>query len=162
MHASVASWFRHEVACRGLADKDALEVASYATDDAPVRNSFTGRYIGVDRRPGPNVDMVAEAANLPFPDCEFDVVACTEMLEHDDAPWLSLVEIRRVLKPNGVLLLTARGFDDRGCYPVHDHPVDYWRFHLSLVPVLLRNCGYHDIVVTVDPEAPGFFASALA
>ncbi|MFH1502746.1 MAG: class I SAM-dependent methyltransferase [Candidatus Eisenbacteria bacterium] len=41
---------------------------------------------------------------LPFPDASFDVVACTEVLEHLRFPALALAEIRRVLKPDGRLV----------------------------------------------------------
>jgi SAM-dependent methyltransferase len=164
MHASVAEFIRRQVAELDLAGRSTLEVASFAESAAPAhcptRACFHGAFVGVDRRAGPNVDHVAEAADLPFADDAFQVVVCTEMLEHDDAPWRSLDEMHRVLAPGGTLLLTARGFDERGCYPVHDHPVDYWRFSPTVVPVLLAAARFVGITVEVDPEAPGFFAVA--
>jgi ubiquinone/menaquinone biosynthesis C-methylase UbiE len=42
--------------------------------------------------------------SLPFPDASFDVVACTEVLEHLRFPSNALAEIRRVLKPDGRLV----------------------------------------------------------
>jgi SAM-dependent methyltransferase len=50
---------------------------------------------------------------LPFADAVFDVVFCTEVIEHVKAPVRCLAEIRRVLKPDGRLVLTvpnATGF----------------------------------------------------
>ncbi|MBN1586483.1 MAG: class I SAM-dependent methyltransferase [Candidatus Omnitrophica bacterium] len=44
---------------------------------------------------------------LPLSDAEFDLVWCTELLEHVANPTALLTEIRRVLKPGGRLLLTT-------------------------------------------------------
>ena len=41
---------------------------------------------------------------LPFPDSSFDVVVCTEVLEHLRFPATALAEIRRVLRPTGRLV----------------------------------------------------------
>lgn len=165
MHGSVSAWVAEQVSANGLAAKNTLEVASFAQSDlpehCPTRHLFTGPFIGVDKRPGPNVDRVADASDLPFADSTFDVVVCTEMLEHDLYPWGSVREMARVLSPGGCLILTARGFDDRGCYPVHDHPVDYWRFTPGAVFAMLDVAGLVGITTMIDPECPGVFATAL-
>lgn len=75
-------------------------------------------------REGPNVDVVANSHQLPFPQETFDTVVCVEMLEHDDAPWLTAAESIRVLKPGGRLIACAPGIS----FPRHDFPCDYWRF----------------------------------
>ncbi len=48
-----------------------------------------------------------DAENLTFKDETFDLVICSEVLEHLLAPQDALAEIRRVLKKNGVLILTT-------------------------------------------------------
>ena len=45
--------------------------------------------------------------NLPFDDDIFDVVVCSEVIEHLFNPIEALEEIRRVLKPEGSLVLTT-------------------------------------------------------
>jgi len=45
-----------------------------------------------------------DAENMPFPDSCFSTVICTEFLEHQLDSRKSLSEIKRVLKPNGILI----------------------------------------------------------
>lgn len=57
-------------------------------------------------RLGLNADfLVADAAELPFPDASFDVAVSTLALHHMERPEQALQEIRRVLAPGGSLLL---------------------------------------------------------
>ncbi|HEX6993900.1 MAG TPA: class I SAM-dependent methyltransferase [Gammaproteobacteria bacterium] len=48
-----------------------------------------------------------EAGRLPFPDARFDVAVAVELLEHIEAHEALFAEVRRVLRPNGVLLITT-------------------------------------------------------
>lgn len=47
-----------------------------------------------------------EAEGAPFPDASFDCVICNQVLEHVPEPRPVLVDIHRLLRPGGVLLLT--------------------------------------------------------
>lgn len=42
---------------------------------------------------------------LPFPDDSFDIVACTETIEHLDSPYHMVSEVKRVLTHDGIFLL---------------------------------------------------------
>ena len=59
------------------------------------------------RAPGLDLRLWAEGEPLPLGDGSVDVVWAGEVIEHvaDVAPWLS--EVRRVLRPRGMLLLTT-------------------------------------------------------
>jgi SAM-dependent methyltransferase len=46
-------------------------------------------------------------SRLPFADAEFDLVTSTDVIEHLTDPHRHLIEIRRVLRPGGTLLLTT-------------------------------------------------------
>ena len=50
--------------------------------------------------------LVADANTLPFPDNSFDLVFCSEVLEHTGDYQRGLSEICRVLRPQGHLLLS--------------------------------------------------------
>lgn len=70
-----------------------------------------------------------------FESDSFDIVASNAMLEHDRRFWRSVSEMRRVLRPGGMLFIGVPGFvpltfDDGTAtttYRFHGH-ADYWRF----------------------------------
>lgn len=49
----------------------------------------------------------ASIYELPYPDKSFDVIICTEVLEHLTDDIGALKELKRVLKPNGVMLISV-------------------------------------------------------
>ena len=53
------------------------------------------------------IDYVSDILSIPVADESFDVIVCTEVLEHVPEPILALQEFSRILKPGGKLLLTA-------------------------------------------------------
>jgi len=55
--------------------------------------------------------LVADGAALPFADHSFDLVFCNLMLQWEDDPRPTLAELRRVLTPRGLLLLSSFGPD---------------------------------------------------
>jgi SAM-dependent methyltransferase len=66
----------------------------------------------------------------------FDLVVCSATLEHDKRFWRSVAEMRRVLRPGGLLIISVPGYvkdpeNDRGrstaTYRVH-YRFDYYRF----------------------------------
>lgn len=74
----------------------------YRTQDVSLLHADQLRYGGYGQ-----IDYVGDATAIPSPDREFDVVLCTEMLEHHPEPIRVVKELARILKPGGVLLLTA-------------------------------------------------------
>lgn len=150
-------YVRGKVERYAIGDKKTLEVGS-RNYNGTVRSLFSGEYIGVDMEDGADVDLVARADALPFPDESFDVVITTEMLEHDPFFWLSLPEMARVLRPEGFLLLTTRGIN----FHLHGYPDDYWRFTESAIDHLFQTAGLQTIEVVPDwyPDHSGVFGLA--
>ncbi len=54
-----------------------------------------------------HIDHASDITKIPVPDGAFDVVLCTEVLEHVPEPIAALEEMVRVLRPGGRILLTA-------------------------------------------------------
>jgi len=50
---------------------------------------------------------VGDVLALPFPDSRFDIVLCTEVIEHTPQPGTAIDELARVLRPGGTLVLTT-------------------------------------------------------
>lgn len=84
-------------------------------------------------------DKYADILSLPFEDNSQDVYICVSVLEHVFNWQQALSEIKRTLKPGGVLILVIPF-----AYPFHDE-VDYWRFAKSTYSEILADYHY-DIV----------------
>lgn len=90
------------------------------------------RYDVVDVAPGPHVTIVADLQSCPqIASHSYDVIVCTQVLEHIANPFLAAAELDRILKPGGHLLLTVPA-----AYPYHAIPRDYWRFTRDSLQVL--------------------------
>lgn len=53
------------------------------------------------------LDYVSDIESIPVEDNSFDVILCTEVLEHVPEPIQAIKEISRILKPQGLLIMTA-------------------------------------------------------
>ena len=53
------------------------------------------------------IDFVSDILNIPVPDKSYDVILCTEVIEHIPDPISAIKEISRILKTDGTLLITA-------------------------------------------------------
>lgn len=106
-----------------------LDVGS---QNGPYAALFPNR-IALDICRGNGVQVLGDAQALAFRDAAFDVVLCTEVLEHLPEPQRAIDEMWRVLKAGGTLLLTTRFL-----FPIHDAPHDYFRFTKYGLRHLLR------------------------
>ncbi len=110
----------------------AARVLDLGCGQGPYARHFPGR-IGCDIKASPAVHVVADAHATPFRAGTFEVVLCSEVLEHLREPERAIAEMYRVLRPSGKLVLTTRFL-----YPIHDNPHDYWRFTRGSLVHLLR------------------------
>ncbi len=107
---------------------DVLEVGAYNVNGT-IRDAFepgSRSYIGVDFAAGPCVDRVMNAEQLDqhFAPASFDTVLCCECLEHCVKPWIVVEQMRRLLKPKGLMFISTPTFG----FGLHRYPVDCYRF----------------------------------
>ena len=76
----------------------------------PSRASFNAS----DRAAAKADFVCGDLRALPFDDASFDLVVCFEAVEHVEDSGRALDELRRVLRPNGVLAVSS---PNRGVYP---------------------------------------------
>ena len=94
-------------------------------------------YTKMDVEPGKNVDVVGKIEKIPFTDETFDSIVCTQVLGDVYNLHEAFDEMYRVLKPNGIILLTESLFD-----PLHDEPHDFFRFTKHSLKRLAEDAGF--------------------
>ncbi|MBA4418281.1 MAG: methyltransferase type 11 [Syntrophus sp. (in: bacteria)] len=91
---------------------------------ADLRPFFPGReYVGCDMRKGPGVDKVLNLHSIDQPSGSVGTVISLDTLEHVEFPHRAMEEIHRILKPDGIAVISSV-LDFR----IHATPNDYWRF----------------------------------
>lgn len=145
----------------GLDVARVLELGAYIVNGS-VRPLFAGcGYVGVDTRPGPGVDIVADAETFDGGGA-YDCVVTTEMLEHTPNPAAVIAAARRSLAPGGWLILTAAGperaphsCDGGPVVPAHEH-------YGNITPEDLRAwlAGWDAVTVEHNPQAGDVYALA--
>jgi SAM-dependent methyltransferase len=140
----------------------------YLAHDFGQEPSTVGRYTKLDYQ----CDITA----IPVPDGSFDVVLCTEVLEHVPEPIRVIRELSRLLRPEGMLLVTA----PLGSF-LHQEPYHYYggytpHWYAKFLPEaglriirLERNCGFFSLLAQeagrfsylVSPRRTGGWRKAL-
>jgi len=82
--------------------------------------------------------------SIPKADKTYDVIICTQVLEHVKRPEKVIFELFRVLKPGGRLFLTVPQ-----CYGIHMVPYNYFNFHIYGLQFLLEQGGFS--IVSIEP-----------
>jgi len=140
--------------------KKIIEVGSYDVNGSlrPIIESWAEpvEYIGVDIARGPGVDVVCMAERMinVFGKERFDIVICTELLEHI-RDWKKVVSnIKNICKANGFIIITTRS---KG-FKYHGFPYDFWRYELDDLKKIFSDCEI--IALENDTAAPGVFLKA--
>lgn len=107
----------------------------------PLYDRLIGHSVGMDAPFSPHdmgtIDVHALGHSLPFKDGVFDVVLCTEVLEHVPDPEKVLREISRVLKESGCLVMTTPFL-----VPLHEDPYDFYRYTVYGLKHLCHKHGF--------------------
>jgi len=159
MHGSVLRFLQECLSPAEVAGKRVLEVGSYDVNGSPrsvIEPLGPKSYLGVDSSEGPGVDraMNAELLTAHLGCDAFDLVVSTELLEHV-VDWRRIVsEMKKAVKPGGLLVLTTRSPG----FPYHPYPIDTWRYTKEDFEVIFSDL--ERLAILSDPEVPGVFLKA--
>lgn len=159
VRAALSSWLA------GQARRAAEELGRYRVLDVgcgikpyyPFFRPYASEYVGVDVD-NPAADLEGSAEALPVPDASFDLVLCTQVLEHTADPGQAVRELWRVTRPGGRVLASTHGVQ-----VYHPAPDDYWRFtHAGLELLFRRNGRWRSLAVEPGAGAATCLAALAA
>jgi SAM-dependent methyltransferase len=111
----------------------------------PYKSIFiVDEYVGVDfvneghPHDDEQIDVYYDGKTIPFPDNSFDSILCSEVFEHIFNLSEILVELNRVLKPGGKILITCPFV-----WKEHELPHDYARYTLFALTDLLQKKNFN-------------------
>lgn len=141
------------VATQARALSPGMRVLDVGAGDAPYRELFDAQeYLTLDHGETPHtgdVDVLGSADSMPVKDGSFDVVVCTQVLEHVAEPLAAMCEFRRVLRAGGRLIATVPF-----AWEEHELPHDYFRYTGPGAEHLLARAGF--VNVEVRPRTDSF------
>jgi SAM-dependent methyltransferase len=110
--------------------------------EGPYRATFDKtRYESTDIRLIENnfgqISFISDLSNIPVQSNCYDLVFCSQALEHVTEPQIVIKELWRILKPGGKLWLTAPLF-----YAEHEIPFDYFRYTQFGLILLFQKSGF--------------------
>jgi ubiquinone/menaquinone biosynthesis C-methylase UbiE len=111
-----------------VGDSKEFRVLDAGAGKAPFRRLFakvsyeTADFGKVSKSYG-KIDYVCDLSAIPVADETYDLVLCTQVLEHLPEPLPVLREFQRILKPGGQAWLSAPLF-----YAEHEKPYDFHRY----------------------------------
>src|SRR5689334_10829293 len=111
-----------------------------------VFRPFVDAYIGVEyadtfqktnsSSTGGKPDFVYDGKTLPFESKSFDTILSIQVLEHTPSPGPLVTEMARVMKDDGLMILTAP-FSFR----LHEEPDDFYRYSPHALRFLCQDAG---------------------
>jgi SAM-dependent methyltransferase len=114
----------------------------FGCGDMPYRSLFkayVGTYIGADLPDNPAADLPITVGHpLAVPNASVEYVLSSQVLEHVLDPTAYLQECWRILKPDGLLILSTHGH-----YQYHPHPTDLWRWTSAGLQKVITDQGFH-------------------
>ena len=101
----------------------------------PFFRDAVAEYVGVDVA-NPAAELEGTVEDIPVRDGSFDLVLCTQTLEHANDPARAVRELRRVVAAGGRVLASTHGVQ-----VYHPNPDDLWRWTHAGLERLFRENG---------------------
>jgi SAM-dependent methyltransferase len=130
-----------KVVSKFIDQKQGLVLADYGCGNMPYQPlvaPFVAKYVGIDLPENPRADIhILPAGQIQMPAQSVDVVLSTQVLEHVEDPALYLSEAHRILKEEGLLILSTHGY-----WMFHPDPTDFWRWTSAGLQKVIREKGF--------------------
>lgn len=147
------NWLVHRIAWNHLSEVIPLYAGKRVLDigcsDKPYESLFLPHvmdYIGLDHAESQHnlrsVDIIADAYNTTVRDASFDTILSTSVLEHLERPQDAILEMHRVLKPGGHVIVTCPLF-----WHLHEQPRDFFRYTKYGLRFLFEKAGFEIIEI---------------
>jgi SAM-dependent methyltransferase len=146
LRAPLSAWLQDEArrAAERYGTYRVLDVGCGVKPYYPFFRDAASEYVGVDVVENPAADVHGSVEALPVPDGSFDVVLCTQVLEHTLDPQQAVRELRRVTAKGGLVLASTHGVE-----VYHPSPEDNWRWtHTGLERLFRTSAEWADVTVT--------------
>ena len=82
-------------------------------------------------------DYLSELPQVTAPNSSLDTIVSFSVLEHVNEPFETLKEFKRILKPNGVFIISVPQY-----WHLHEEPHDYLRFTKYILKDKITNLGF--------------------
>jgi len=123
-----------------------LDIGSFDKDGnynyGLILNEKKWTYHGLDLRAGNNIDIVVENPYnwKEVEDESYDLIVTGQAFEHIEYFWLTLEEVKRVLKPGGLFFIIVPSTG-----PVHRNPYDCYRFNDDAMKAMAKYINFQVI-----------------
>jgi SAM-dependent methyltransferase len=160
VRAPLADWLRAEAEAtfKRIGRYRVLDVGCGDKPYQPFFAGYASEYVGVDVVDNPHAELNGAIEALPVADGSFDLILCSQVLEHCDDPAQAVRELRRVVAPGGVVLASTHGV-----YVYHPTPHDRWRWtHEGLEYLFAQHADWRALSVTPASGTSACLAMLLA
>lgn len=146
---------RYAMAMELCRDKKVLDIACGEGYGSKLLRTVAAVVTGVDidaqtvenarkKYSGPGLDfLTGSAAAIPLPDAAYDVVVSFETIEHHDQHEEMMQEIRRVLRPGGVLIISSPDKKYYSDVPGYKNPFHVKELYKQEFEALIKNYFKH-------------------
>ena len=117
---------------------------SYVSQDFALYDGLGDRAgLQVGKWSNSNLDIISDITCIPEPDSSFDVILCSEVLEHLSSPIAAIQEFSRLLNKGGQIIITAPF-----CSLTHFSPYHFYSgFNRYFYEKILSDNGFNSITI---------------
>ncbi|MBR5502843.1 MAG: methyltransferase domain-containing protein [Methanobrevibacter sp.] len=118
-------------------------------------------YLSLDNKKDTKADIIVNDIYnwYEIEDDSFDVIFSSHLFEHLDFFWLTLSQIERVLKPNGIMCIVVPSAGGKHDY----HLANCYRFHTGGLHAMAKYLGFEILYASIDEgsEAKPYYDGCL-